>query len=377
VSSRLSEADLSAVDPLTLAAYLAGQGWSVTNRTDRAVVAERSVDGQAYEVLLPLVRELRDYRLRIAQLLNTVGAAEGRDAQAVLNNVLLSADLVRLVVDDDDTKRGTVSLERAPVIFDNARSLVMAAACSVLEKRAVHPNRKPPQAIQFIKDARMGQTERGSYVVTVAAPVPRVETIEEASFLFPELDLPFGRKVTTTLQSALVSAKRASQEFRASGRPDVFEHSVEQGVSANLCESLVGMARTGASAISVEIVWSRVRPLDVPVGAVTIEPAEIPALEAAAHYFHTLAPDEGFILTGWVTDLHRGQAQDVGDVTVHGMTDAGIRDVRVSLRANDYEVAIVAHRDRRVISCIGTLTKQGARYRLDNPHTFQLLEGAT
>jgi hypothetical protein len=116
-----------------------------------------------------------------------------------------------------------------------------------------------------------------------------------------------------------------------------------------------------------------VRPQEVHVGAVTIEPAEIPPLESAARYFHELEPDKAFRLTGWVTELHRGKAEEAGDITIQGMTDSGVRLVRVTLEASEYDTAITAHRERSVISCIGTLTHARNRYRLANPESFRII----
>ncbi len=367
------EADLNRVDPLNVLAYLQGNGWAVTNRTDRAIVATMRTNGQELDILLPLVPTLRDYSLRVAEVIRTLATVEDRDARGVLNSLLLSADIVRLTVKGDDTTDGTIALERAPAVFENARSLMLAAACSALEKRPVHPNRKPEQALRFVREARMGQTERGSYVVTLAAPVPRVQTVEEAGFMFPELNIPFGRTVTTTLQTALASMKGAAKEYRETGRPEVFRDSVEAGVSANLCESILAIAQPRTSDISVDISWSRIRPQAAALGPVAVVPEDMPPLEAAVQYFHELAPDEGFRLTGWVTRLHRERDEDEGDVTIIGMTEQGMKSVRVLLSPADFDVAIVALRERRLVECIGTLRRTGNRYRLEQPQSFGLL----
>src|SRR5437868_1555863 len=94
---------LSRLDPLTVVAYLRGQGWQLTGISDRIVAASLSVNDTDFELVVPLQRGLRDYRLRMGELVEAIAAAENRGLEGVLNNLLLSADVVRVMVRSSDT----------------------------------------------------------------------------------------------------------------------------------------------------------------------------------------------------------------------------------------------------------------------------------
>ena len=75
-----------------------------------------------------------------------------------------------------DIERGNVGFEAGVNLFEKARDLMMAAACSAIETKAVHPNRKPDKASRYLRNIRLGQTEMGSFVVQIISRVsPELE----------------------------------------------------------------------------------------------------------------------------------------------------------------------------------------------------------
>src|SRR4051812_12848880 len=79
-----------------------------------------------------------------------------------------------------------------------------------------------------------GQTEHGSFVVTLLAPVPPLlQPKLDPSWASPA-DEPMERLVTRRLMQAL-EASRTAAEMALSGDAKAFEDAVNAGVSANLC----------------------------------------------------------------------------------------------------------------------------------------------
>jgi chromosome partitioning protein len=125
--------------------------------------------------------------------------------------------------------------------------------------RAVFHSRKPQRAIEYMGKARLGQTERGSYVLTILSPVSPQLNFHSDTDLFPEE--PFERSVVRKLSGSVELAMLAAE---ISGGQDFepFQSSVEGGVSANLCEAIAGFFGTiDASAIDLSVGWSLNRPL--------------------------------------------------------------------------------------------------------------------
>src|SRR5205085_1574396 len=96
-----------------------------------------------------------------------------------------------------------------------------AAACATTEARAVWHTRKPAQAVEYVRRVRIGQTERGSYVVTVVSRVsPRLNVLNEELFESAE---PFERRAMQTLAGSLVHLDQAAERAALSGEFAAFD----------------------------------------------------------------------------------------------------------------------------------------------------------
>ena len=85
---------------------------------------------------------------------------------------------------------------------------------------------------EFLVSCRLGQTERGSFVATIIAPIPpeipgRIALCDDETRTDCE---PYPRRVTTGMMTALGVVSESIQ----SGRPDRLLEAVEKGVGANL-----------------------------------------------------------------------------------------------------------------------------------------------
>jgi hypothetical protein len=105
------------------------------------------------------------------------------------------------------------------------------------------------EAEDFVSRCRLGQTERGSFVFTVACP------LDLQSGLFEPTSEPFARRVTTLLMDSL---KDLSQGANGESVEDLINTSRHTGISANLCESLLMLKPVGdRSFLTVSATWSR------------------------------------------------------------------------------------------------------------------------
>ena len=126
-------------------------------------------------------------------------------------------------------------------------------AATALSRRA---NR---EANEYMQRVRLGQTEHGSFVVTLLAPVPPL--------LQPQLDPswarfedePLERRVTRRLVIAPLRLHGPCCRTRLVWRPGAFERAVAQGVSANLCEAVANLIDQ-SSGVDISVTWARTRP---------------------------------------------------------------------------------------------------------------------
>jgi hypothetical protein len=218
----------------------------------------------------------------------------------------------------------------------------------------------------------MGQTQRGSFVVTILSRVPPALSPRQTNHLF-EIDEPFERKVTHTLAEAVSALQSAAEAGAASGNLAAFEKALDRGANGNLCDAITGMSRTSEDQRDIEITfsWSRTRPVapSTPNKA-TLRADAMLVIREAGRYFRETSPREEFELRGPVVKLERPEGATLGKVTVLGFIDDQPRKVTFELKGEDYDRAIQTHREQKVAVCYGVLMREGRSYQLKGVRDF-------
>jgi hypothetical protein len=254
---------------------------------------------------------------------------------------------------------------------------MLAAACAAVAPRRYFQTRKPTQAVEYVRQSvRLGQTERGSFVLTILAQLPPALAAPVQTTMFAELLdplEPYERKVTRTLAIGVATARRAAEEAAINGKLVPFDTAVAQGVSANLCDALAGLGSTiPDSLVDLDFTWSRSRPVveHLPTH-VTFSNEMLPVLREASRLLRETSTAEEYEVYGVVTRLER---QDPGDgrVTVTTIREDPPRQVTIALGEREYGIALEAHREGMPVTCFGTLRKEGRRFMLDGPYRFQI-----
>jgi hypothetical protein len=366
---------LRSLRPLDIVSYLHATGWrNVENRSEKASlwVSEANPDT---ELVVPKRQAFADFGLRISDILQTLSKVEHRSQLHIFSDVAsVWSDLVRLRAVDRDIEQGTLPLSAGVTFIEGARDVMLAAACSTVVRRGNFARRKPTQANEYMERVRLGQTERGSFILTLHCPVtPRLRPVEPEGSLPEE---PFERKVTRTLMSGLLAVRNAAQHaaFTADFAP--FRNSIGSGVSANLCSAILRLGTVVPdTGIEISMSWSKSRgPVGVLPERIVIEPDSFPVIEEAARMFRETEPQDDFLLVGFVQQLRRPETEPVGRVTITSVIDEHARRVTVVLPEAQYALAVDAHSRRKTIACTGELVKEGRSYHLLNPRDLLVLE---
>ena len=380
---------LQSLGAVELGAYLHSQGWTETEIIeDRAAYwLKRNDEGEEFEALVPQKASLGDYTLRVAQLLQTLSIVESRSESEIYTDIQnTQTDTIRLRFISSVFDSGTVPLAEATQMIESVRELTLAAACAAVTPRAVYAKRKPQEAMDFLKKVRLGQTERGSFILSLHAAVPpryrlseREQTVldlGDAGLADAERDEPFGRRVTLTLARGLRAALHATLRAQSKGDFAPFEEAVAQGVSANLCDALADLGlETSTQTISIEFQWSPTRALLRPAPrTVELQTDHFIALRDAARQFREIEPLKAYEVYGYVIRLDRKEGELAGQITLSDYSENKPRRVRILLEDADYQTALRANGDGLLVQCAGELTREGVSYLLKNPRSFALME---
>ncbi|MEW6349129.1 MAG: hypothetical protein AB1646_08700 [Thermodesulfobacteriota bacterium] len=369
VTIRDAEA-VRAIRPLDAALYLRAKGWArEETEIERASLWYYGEGDDQFEVLLPMDVELRDYALRMGELLAILAAAEKRSQWQLYSDLLtVTSDVIRIRIADPELSDGSLPIEEHARIAQKTRDLVVAAACATTERRPVWHKRKPTQAMEHVRRVRIGQSERGSYVVTVISRVPPVlHTRTEESF---EMEIPFERQVTQTLAQSLRALDRAAEHAAVTQEMEAFDLAVQQGVNANLCDAVVGLWGEDEAQRNLEFTfsWSPARPVaQDAVRRVALSSDRVPVIREAGKQMRERAPLPDFELSGPVVKLERSEGAATGRVTVIGLVEERQARVVLELAEQPYHVALQAHDSGQTIRSSGTLTREGRGFVLRNP----------
>lgn len=365
----LDAAELAEVVPGDVADYLAAHGWRLAESVGSASTWRRSVDDHEVELLLPERRELRDYPVRIAELVTSVAAIERRSRDDVLHALRFPLIDVQYGRTQPETPPGSTTLRDGYHAIRGVRDLFLAAASTAFlrYRQPVLPRTKPPEAMAFLERARLGQTGKGSYVISVETPV-----------IDPTGDSPGTRDVLLHLYGAVRSARDAASESLNGAGPVAFERQVSEGVSANLCGALADIGGLQRNDFTLSFTWAARLPPPTPTPDLEFGEPVIRSLKEGGRHLETVIWAHDASITGRVVELRRQRRRDIGSVIVEGSLQIGQsqerRRLAVQLAAYHYEQAVQAHRDEHFISVSGILRTVGREPRLTEIRSFELLQ---
>lgn len=370
---------LKTVRPADFAAYLCAHRWILDEHYEdrESFWIQRDGTNSETELLLPLRVDFRDYALRVSDALETLEIVESRPRNAILKDIMTAIfDLVRVRGDNPNSRDGSLSLDAGVLLFDNTRKMVTSAARSTYEKRAQFIANMPDQVSDYLRKVRVGQTERGSYIVNILSPVVS-ESEEQQLFStepYEQAD-SFDRRVMRTLADGLEAAHSAVGEFVRDPYYKNFQNAVQSGVSANLCEAIAKIGQSGEnSGGEVDVRWSLVRPAQEEVARkVYFSAMDIPIIEEAGRRLRS-TPSREEQIRGYVTKLaiERGLGGQ-GSVTITTLIEDKLRKVTVALSPAPYQKAVRAHEEDQPIVCYGKLERRGKSFFLRDPCNLQIL----
>lgn len=358
--------------PAEVAAYLLQQGWSLETSNAQWAEYARSLGDHVCSVEVPQQAAAQDYPRVFGTLLDDLARLENRSPAEVLRDIKAAAvDIVRLAIDSTVTRDGRIPVEAGRLVYGASRDLLLAAACSVIDPRPVFAKRKPDEAMKLLDRVRFGQTEVGSFVLTMECRItPRLQQP-----LLPDdgdPDAPLERRTSTRLAQALREAEAATRESSASGKIDPFIARTKSGVSSNLCDAVAEVIEaTAADVLTASFSFAARRPLAVDAPRQVVFSSDTaPILREAATRLRDEATYPETDVVGPVVKLDSPDAANGGEAVLKASVDGRFRSVRVALDASAYAEAIEAHKEHLLVRCIGELAREGRSLVLKNTRDF-------
>ena len=167
---------INEIDPYQLAAYLENKGWHLLKTKKNYVrIFQHFINGRLdKQVNIPLDKELGDYSESLRDSLYTVAGVEKISYEDLLNSLLYyTSDTIKIRLNRPSVSPGSIMMQDAISIFNNLKKLLEATAMDISCPRGIHRGRTTNLVQGFIDNCRFGQTEIGSYIVTVICPLSK------------------------------------------------------------------------------------------------------------------------------------------------------------------------------------------------------------
>ena len=374
------EGALKGVSPSALSAYARAVGWE--KEEPYGDHSDIYVRRGAPEIVIPRTDRLGDYADVVSRLIEIFAEAADTDALSLYRE-LVNADCdvvrVRAVPERIDD---AVTLEDGVHLINGARAMLLAAACSLWEPQPFYHGRPNRKASDCLQQVRLGQTEQGSYVITLLTPVSPIPKRPDIPFLGSDVESfgsilddqpvqPVGRQLTGRLIEALTATHEAV-ERTIGGNTSAFPESVESGVSANLCDALSKMTAPFRG-IDINLNWACTHPMETMREPVHFKMSDVSTLRRAAKRLRGQAPRPEVPLTGHIEGLKRDNGKVGGTITLRVSVKGKAQLISADLNQPDYDRAVRAHGRYARVVMAGDLEVSGRRWRLRNPRILRIL----
>jgi len=372
---------LAARDPSQIALYLRNRGWEPEHATG-GTLWHREIGGETAEALVPANNRMKGYSGFVRQLLDLLEQVEQRSQLEIFRDISTAAADVQYVRSAPDSPAGTIPLNDASYALEHIRQWVLAAAVGVASpfRKLVQPAKKPSVAVDFMRSVRLGPSYEGSYIWSVEVPLPPRVGQEMLPFEDKRLlaeSQPFERRVSQLLYSASLQACNAAQLVVQQDQGlDAFTSRESEGVNANLCEALAGLAGESESPYELNFQWAISRPVE-PTLPIYVDTPAIQVLSQAAKEMRARAPEEDVRIIGSVVRLHRESNFGPGEVSIAGIMEGDYTErlwrVWVELSEQDYSLALNAHNAGEAVAVRGDLVRRGNRSSLQHVMAFEIV----
>jgi hypothetical protein len=271
----------------------------------------------------------------------------------------------------------SIPLQASIELYSAVRKLVVASAGATLRRTSQFGRGLPGQARSHSRIVRVGQTQRGSYVVPVISRARFAEStgpskspkLEDQHLDIEVEESLFERRALSTMASALdVLHSMASGEREATGAD--LSDAVDAGVSRELCLGVEkALQSPSISELSLEFQWAAAaRPPRTQVAGVSFTDESKEIVGRISDRLRVLDRPREDVLYGLVTELRHRPHDSQPRVAVEALVGRRIRTVYMNLTPEQYEVAQECH-DRTKVVVRGQLSAPpGDRAEMEVEH---------
>ena len=146
---------------------------------DGISVYQKIVRDDFYQINIPCNLEFNDYSFSMYRVIKTLAKVENKSEEELILELLNPlSDILRVRQVSKNVENGSILFEDAINLFEQSKRLLLNATLDVLNFKPLYKGRVLEEAQKFINQCRYGQTEIGSYVISLVCPFINIENGE-------------------------------------------------------------------------------------------------------------------------------------------------------------------------------------------------------
>lgn len=359
----LKNNDFSSIDINYLTSYLKANQWIISSSIQNQYNIWHRSEEQFYdyEIVQPLNNNILGFNQRIFEVLNTLALFESRNIQSIFNNInQFKYDILKVRVIGSDVDEGAININDGILLFEKVKNLILSIIHSTASKKPFYTNiSSVPLALEsYYQSLKFGQTEHGSYIVNVLAPHQDVLANQH-----DDLDQDLTTTISENFDRTLGALNKALKLYSEIHSVKFFQESITSGVSANLCESIIGMSGKNEK-YDVEItIHSKKMHTEYKH---IFKSQYIEHLKIATEHLKGHQIIKNYSVNGTIITLNKQPNENTGSVTIKFQLDKKSKNIKLELEELDYIEAVKAHGSKCSVSINGDLILDGKKTILIN-----------
>lgn len=353
------------ISPLAFAKYLKDMGWEqYQSKRQYIKIFQYEKNDDFFQVIIPTEKKLNDYKEAMYKAVVTVAEAENKSVEQVLLYLLNpNTDILKIRLEKKDVEAGNILFDDAIRMYENAKRLLAATALDILHPKKYHQGRMDDCVLKFLSSCRFGQTEIGSYVVSVVCPFAELDENEDYKQLSIFSDEEqcansLTRQVTSRVMKNISFIKNQIDN----GEMDkLILQDEDKIISANFYEALGGL-NLDSNGADVEFIaeWSPiVKNADCVKSRILLTHDYYQPIETTIERLKD-ETNKSTRIIGRIKKLESSpdvQKRKIGKITVVYLDENDKRKtVTVNLNKNEYDKAIKAHERGFHVEIVGEIS---------------------
>ncbi|MGA3110576.1 MAG: hypothetical protein ABSE15_00905 [Candidatus Bathyarchaeia archaeon] len=367
-----------------IAKYLKDLGWNEVESYPNVKIFQIFSNKILYQADIPLDRKLRDYNSAMLRAVQQIAEFSNKSTEHVLLELLNPlSDIIRFQVKEGTDESGTIKVEDAIKLYENAKKIVTFASMDYLRPSQYHLGRPDSISQELIQNCRFGQTEIGSYIVSLVIPFTKLDEGKLVQMTLFNEEMDKSSSITRNVTDKIITSIQQVKETINNGTFNEMmlpknEQEHPPPISANFLEALssIGISKED-SEVDISIKWApTVKDNRAEINSVSLTNDYYKPIETVVRMIKSKRANEKEFV-GRVSKLQatpNAEKRTEGEATIVYLDPDSEKacTAKVLLQKEDYNMAIEAHEKGKPVKVTGKLS--GQKSKTIDYRKFEVLE---